>query len=110
MSRPVVAKSDPRPAAAVHVGTPPSAFQDWETVNVYYHNFADLGDGDCDGDGFVKSPLFSCLGHQWCLWFGLDEVAPGGEENIWLALFLEKKSCGDIAFNFGLSKIATTST
>jgi hypothetical protein len=47
--------------AAIHVGTPSPDFQEWTSTKVYFHGFADLR----KGGGYVDSPTFSCLGHEW---------------------------------------------
>jgi len=55
------------------VGTPQNGFNDWTTVLVRFHGFADLP--TTVGER-VYSPQFSCLGHQWRL-----GIYPGGEED-----------------------------
>ncbi len=84
------------------MGTPPSAFQDWETTKVYFHNFAELTT-DGDGDGYVKSSRFSCLGHRWRLWFDLYEVERCGEDESWLSIMIQKESSDDIDIKYGFS-------
>ena len=53
------------------VGTPPSGFHRWESAELCFHGFADL---PTTLDNDMDSPVFLCLGHQWCL-----AVCPGGD-------------------------------
>eukprot|EP00956_Cyclotella_meneghiniana_P017618 scaffold28907_cov22-Cyclotella_meneghiniana.AAC.2 len=56
----------------LHVGTPPSDYECWETKIIHFHNFLDLPDAK-GKDNFVESPEFKCFGHKWRL-----KVFPGG--------------------------------
>jgi hypothetical protein len=58
----------------VDVGTPPEKFEGWTTANVCFHGFANLP--TTTRDELVRSPHFSCLGHQWLL-----ALYPGGHAN-----------------------------
>jgi len=60
-------------AAAVHVGTPPGPLSDWIMREVHFHGFAGL---TTTRGTAVKSPEFSCFGHQWMV-----EIYPGGHED-----------------------------
>ena len=57
----------------VDVGTPSASLSGWTTTEVCIHGFADL---PTTRDSFVRSPQFSCLGHQWNL-----GIYPGGRDN-----------------------------
>eukprot|EP00956_Cyclotella_meneghiniana_P004957 scaffold6105_cov23-Cyclotella_meneghiniana.AAC.1 len=57
----------------LHVGTPPSDYEVWETKIIHFHNFLDLSDTKGE-DNFVYSPKFKCFGHTWRL-----RVFPGGD-------------------------------
>ena len=61
----------------VDVGAPPTQwannFEGWTTINVCFHGFADL---TTTRNEYVRSPEFSCLGHQWVL-----VLYPGGHAN-----------------------------
>jgi len=57
----------------VDVGTPPENFEGWTTINVCFHGFANL---PTTRDEYVRSPQFSCFGHQWQL-----KLYPGGYEH-----------------------------
>ncbi|EJK48271.1 hypothetical protein THAOC_32950 [Thalassiosira oceanica] len=57
-------------AADVHVGTPPGPLSDWVMRKVHFHGFAGLPTARGVS---VKSPEFSCFGHQW-----LVVLYPGG--------------------------------
>jgi len=54
----------------VDVGTPPKNYEEWETIQVRFHGFADLS--TTRGEE-IESPAFSCFGHQWAL-----VLCPGG--------------------------------
>ena len=57
----------------VDVGTPPSSLNEWEIINVRYHDFENLTTNRGEA---VLSPEFACFGHQWCL-----KLYPGGDLN-----------------------------
>jgi len=57
----------------VEVGTPPEKFEGWTTINVCFHGFDEL---PAMREEWVKSPEFSCFGHEWVL-----TIYPGGEED-----------------------------
>ena len=57
--------------ADVHVGTPPGPLSDWEIRRVHFHGFSGLS--KTIGDE-VRSPVFSCFGHQWTA-----SIYPGGD-------------------------------
>ena len=85
--------------SGVHVGTPPGDFKDWRTINVYFHRLADLP--TTRGEK-VRSPEFSCFGHQWKL-----KLYPGGGTNSpegYISIYLcniSNKSI-NIQFDFGV--------
>ena len=54
----------------VDVGTPPNGYEEWTTIQVRFHGFADL---PTTRGGEIESPAFSCFGHQWEL-----VLCPGG--------------------------------
>ena len=54
----------------VDVGTPPRDYEDWTTIQVRFHRFADLS---TTRGAEIESPAFSCFGHQWAL-----VLCPGG--------------------------------
>ena len=54
----------------VHVGTPPGPLSDWVIKKVHFHGFEGLP--TTRGEE-VKSPKFSCFGHQWTV-----AIYPGG--------------------------------
>ena len=92
--------SDPGPSAAVHVGIPPPAFDDWETTKVYFHNFAKLPVTAADG---VSSPKFSCSGRRWRLWLDFVEDDTYGRDKLWLDISLHNRSHQDITVKCGIS-------
>ena len=51
----------------IDVGTPPNGLKSegWSTNEVRFLGFANLSTAGDDGDDYVPSPEFSCLGHQW---------------------------------------------
>mmetsp|Transcript_10964 Transcript_10964/g.20062 ORF Transcript_10964/g.20062 Transcript_10964/m.20062 type:complete len:395 (-) Transcript_10964:147-1331(-) len=55
----------------VDVGTPPTgySYEEWKTVEVHFHGFADLPSES------VESPEFICVGHKWRL-----SLIPGGQD------------------------------
>jgi len=62
----------------IDVGTPPESFTNgiidgWTTINVCFHGFANL---TTTREESVKSPEFSCFGHQWRMY-----IYPGGDED-----------------------------
>mmetsp|Transcript_14630 Transcript_14630/g.33948 ORF Transcript_14630/g.33948 Transcript_14630/m.33948 type:complete len:408 (+) Transcript_14630:321-1544(+) len=57
-------------AEDVHVGAPPGPLSDWVMRKVHFHGFAGLPTARGVS---VKSPEFSCFGHQW-----LVVLYPGG--------------------------------
>jgi len=59
-------------AAAVHVGTPPGPLSDWIMREVHFHEFEGL---TTEREAAVKSPEFSCFGHQWTV-----KIYPGGKD------------------------------
>ena len=54
----------------MHVGTPPGPLSDWVIKKVHFHGFEGLP--TTRGEE-VKSPEFSCFGHQWTV-----AIYPGG--------------------------------
>ena len=82
----------------VHVGTEPKEFEDWTSTKVYFHGFANLS---TTRDEFIRSPAFSCFGHQWVL-----DIYPGGEEDSaegYVTAWLVNKSNTSIKIQYGLS-------
>ena len=55
--------------AKLDVGTPSSKYQEWETIEVRFHEFANLTTPRHEQD----SPEFKCCGHKWRL-----RIYPGG--------------------------------
>ena len=92
--------SDPGSASAVHVGTPPPIFDDWETTKVYFHNFANLPKKSA---AEVSSPKFPCLGRQWRLWLDFVEDDTYGRDKLWLDISLHNRSHKDITVKCGIS-------
>ena len=68
----------------VHVGAPPPRQPtDWGLAHVHFNGFGGL---TTTRDEFVRSPKFSCFGHQWTV-----ELYPGGDDESddgYVALFL----------------------
>ena len=86
------------PTASVHVGTPPTGYQEWTTTKVHIHGFADLS---AERDVPVASPEFMALGNPWYL-----KLYPGGHDNSragWVAIALHNRSSKEIAMEFGFS-------
>jgi len=86
----------------VDVGTPPTQwsnnFEGWKTINVCFHGFADL---TTTRGEYVRSPEFSCLGHQWLL-----ALFPGGKADSaegCVAIILANKSNTSIKISYGFS-------
>ena len=82
----------------VDVGTPPSSLNEWEIINVRYHDFENLT--TTRGDA-VLSPGFTCFGHQWCV-----RIYPGGKTNSddgKVGIFLHNRSNKSITLQFGFS-------
>ena len=57
----------------VDVGTPSVSLSGWTTTEVGFHGFANL---TTTRNEYVRSPEFSCVGHQWKV-----AIFPGGKEN-----------------------------
>ena len=57
----------------VAVGTPPSGYRRWESVEVEFHGFAEL---PAENFADVDSPEFTRLGHRWHL-----SIFPGGDDS-----------------------------
>ncbi|EJK45070.1 hypothetical protein THAOC_36336 [Thalassiosira oceanica] len=57
----------------IHVGSPRGPLTDWVIKKVHFHEFAGL---TTERDEEVRSPEFSCFGHQWMV-----GIYPGGEED-----------------------------
>lgn len=78
----------------VDVGTPPSEFTNYEvtTVEVRFHEFEDLPTTR-DVPVKVKSPRFTCFGHQWKLYIypGGDEYADHGKVSVTLVNLSNKE-------------------
>ena len=55
------------------VGTPPDGFQGWESNHIRFHGFASLPSAR---GADIKSPMFTCFGHQWQL-----QIYPGGRDD-----------------------------
>jgi hypothetical protein len=55
---------------SLHIGTPPSNFNCWESKTIYVHNFLDLPTKSEYNE--VYSRVFHCLGHDWGLFFCPD--------------------------------------
>ncbi|KAL3768510.1 hypothetical protein ACHAW5_002467 [Stephanodiscus triporus] len=90
-----------RHKAAVHWGTPSPQFQDWETVKVYCHGFADLSTAR---GARVDSPEFTCLGNRWIL-----RMYPGGsvharDNYISVRLVNASEKGISILYGFGVKK------
>ena len=83
----------------IDVGTPPDGISEgWTTTVVRFHGFADLT--ATRGDA-VKSPEFSCFGHQWSL-----KLYPGGRVNSpegRVAVALSNRSNSSIKIEYGYS-------
>ena len=82
----------------MHVGTPPGDFKGWTTTEVSFHGFPDLPTttNEC-----VRSPEFSCFGHQWEL-----RLYPGGEVDTtegYIAIELCNRSNKIITIDYGYS-------
>ena len=60
----------PRRVESVHLGTPPTGYQEWTTTKVHVNGFADLS---AERDVPVASPEFMALGNPWYL-----KLYPGG--------------------------------
>ena len=54
----------------VDVGTPPSGAEEWTSIVIRFHGFANL---PTTRGEYVSSSEFSCFGHQWVL-----DLLPGG--------------------------------
>ncbi|EJK73567.1 hypothetical protein THAOC_04800, partial [Thalassiosira oceanica] len=71
----------------VHVGAPPGGLSDWAITPLHFNGFADLP----TTEGVeVRSPLFSCFGHQW-----ITAIYPGGDidsNDGYVALFLANRT------------------
>jgi len=85
----------------VDVGTPPNGYEEWTTIQVQFHGFADL---PTTRGGEIESPAFSCFGHQWVL-----VLCPGGSafpesSEGYVAVHLRHKSMysGSIKIQYGL--------
>jgi hypothetical protein len=83
--------------AAVHWGTPSPQFQEWETIQVYCHGFADLS----TARGVrADSPEFTCLGNRWSL-----RIYPGGSigaRDDYVTIYLTNRSDKSINILYGL--------
>jgi len=84
----------------VDVGTPPENFEEWTTINICFHGFADLSTTRGNGN-YVVSPKFSCFGHQWVLC-----IYPGGRaesDEGYVAVDLANMSSTSIRVRYGYS-------
>ena len=83
----------------VDVGTPPGGISEgWITTVIRFHGFADL---PTTRNEEVKSPKFSCFGHQWVL-----DLHPGGAEHSpegYVAVTLGNESDSSIKIQYGYS-------
>jgi hypothetical protein len=95
-----VTVSDPCRAAEVHVGTPSPAFNHWERIMVYFHDFANQP-VTTDEAGGVESSTFSCLGYQWRLLLELNKDTR--HDKVWLDFFLLNLSTEDITVKYCIS-------
>ena len=67
----------------VHIGAPPGRLSDWEITPLHFNGFAGL---TTTKNEVVRSPEFSCFGHQWLveLYPGGDDVSNDGFVALWL--------------------------
>jgi hypothetical protein len=73
--------------ASIHWGTPSPRFQERATTTVYCHGYAELPlDVDDNGDEYVESPDFLCLGHEWNL-----RIYPGQDDMEYVLIWLMSK-------------------
>ena len=85
----------------VDVGTPPSSLSktnEWESIEVQYHDFENL---TTTRGGAVLSPKFTCFGHQWCF-----NVCPGGckkSADGMVSIFLHNLSDHSIKVQYGIA-------
>ena len=83
---------------SVHVGTPPTGYQEWTTTKVHVHGFANLS---TRRNVYFASPEFMALGNPWRL-----KLYPGGDSNSkagWVAIYLINRSSKEIDIDFGFS-------
>jgi hypothetical protein len=88
------------PPASVHLGTPPNGYQEWTSIKIHIHGFADLS---ATRGTPVYSPEFMALGNcnPWRL-----KLYPGGRNDSkqgWVGIYLCNQSNKCIDMNFGLS-------
>ena len=79
----------------VYVGAPPPGLSDWVITPVHFIGFGGLA--TTRGE-LVRSPEFSCFGHQWLL-----RLYPGGRDSShdgFVAMFLENRSEEAIVVEF----------
>ena len=79
------------------VGTPPDGFQGWESNHIRFHGFASLPSAR---GADIKSPMFTCFGHQWQL-----QIYPGGRDdsqNGMVSVFLHHLSDESMKILFNL--------
>ena len=75
-------------AVEVHIGTPPGPLTDWAVSKIHTHGFAAL---PTTRGSKVRSPEFSCFGHQWVV-----AIYPGGKDDSsregYVSVFLHNES------------------
>jgi len=84
----------------MEVGTPSVSLSGWTTTEVRFHGFANLS-ATRDNENKVKSPEFSCFGHQWTL-----VLYPGGRsisDEGYAAVSLCNRSNTRIKIQYGFS-------
>ena len=91
--------ADVAAADIVHVGTPPppGPLSEWVIKKVHFHGFEGL---TATRGEEVKSPEFSCFGHQWTV-----DIYPGGDEDSkegYVAVYLSNESPESIEADFNI--------
>jgi speckle-type POZ protein len=67
----------------------------WKSFQFNLQNFKDL---PTTTDHYIRTPIFSCNGHEWCL-----DIFPGGDEDAeegHVSIYLNHRSEGIIAINY----------
>ena len=76
---------------------PPSSSEEWTCFQFFIHDFSNLSTST---EHYIKSPVFTCNGHQWELW-----IFPGGDSTLTegkLSVYLYHLSKEAITTGFGL--------
>jgi hypothetical protein len=90
--------TDAPPPPSVHIGTPPHGYQEWTSIKIHIHGFADLS---ATRGTPVYSPEFMAFGNPWRL-----KLYPGGRNDSkrgWIAVFLKNQSNKSFEMQYGFS-------